>query len=501
MDHEQRVEFGDFQTPVELALAVCRTIKKLGIFPRIVVEPTCGLGSFVEGALGEFGGLSHLRAYDINKDHVQATRNVIHKLETESSFVIERRDFFSTDWDSEFRLLDSDVLVLGNPPWVTSAALSTIGSENLPPKRNFQNRTGLDAKTGKANFDVSEWMLIRLIESLAKTSSGYLAMLCKFAVARKVLHHCWTLGLPIKHAEIRLIDAKKHFGVSVAACLFYVHIKPGFGIPKPICPVYKDLETSESTQVIGKKNGELVADIRIYDQFRDLEGRSPLRWRSGMKHDAARIMELSKTDSGVVNGFGDVVDIEPTYMYPLLKSSDVANSRKMVTRFVIVPQRNVSDDTREIADIAPRTWSYLQSHAASLDGRGSAVYRNRPRFAVFGVGEYTFTPWKVAVSGLYKNLQFLAVGPVRDRPVILDDTCYLVPCQSEKHAILLEGMLNDKTAQAFLRALVFPDAKRLVNADILNRIALNRLAERLGVSNQFGEMINKSDLPDSRFSV
>ena len=40
---------------------------------------------------------------------------------------------------------------------------SALASPNLPSKSNFQNRKGLDAVTGKANFDISEWMLIQLM--------------------------------------------------------------------------------------------------------------------------------------------------------------------------------------------------------------------------------------------------------------------------------------------------------------------------------------------------
>ena len=65
-----------------------------------------------------------------------------------------------------------------------------------------------------------------------------------------------------------------------------------------------------------------------------------------------------------------------------------------------------------------------------LDRRASAVYRNQPRFSIFGVGPYTFCKWKVMVSGFYKSWRFVAVGPVENRPVLCDDTCYFLPCRS-----------------------------------------------------------------------
>jgi len=45
-----KVEYGDFQTPIELAEQVCKKLVELGVKPDIIIEPTCGIGNFVEAA-------------------------------------------------------------------------------------------------------------------------------------------------------------------------------------------------------------------------------------------------------------------------------------------------------------------------------------------------------------------------------------------------------------------------------------------------------------------
>src|SRR5208283_4258414 len=115
-----------------------------------------------------------------------------------------------------------EILVIGNPPWVTNSALGALGSGNLPKKTNFQNHSGFAAKTGKANFDISEWMLIKLLEAL-DGKRGCLAMLCKTATARKVLRHGWLNGFKIGRATLHQIDAARHFCAAVDACLLIVH--------------------------------------------------------------------------------------------------------------------------------------------------------------------------------------------------------------------------------------------------------------------------------------
>ena len=42
-----RAEFGDFQTPLELAHEVCGLLAETGFSPASVLEPTCGEGSFL----------------------------------------------------------------------------------------------------------------------------------------------------------------------------------------------------------------------------------------------------------------------------------------------------------------------------------------------------------------------------------------------------------------------------------------------------------------------
>ena len=50
-------------------------------------------------------------------------------------------------------------LIIGNPPWVTNSELGAIDSQNLPRKSNFKKVNGLDAITGKGNFDIGEYCI------------------------------------------------------------------------------------------------------------------------------------------------------------------------------------------------------------------------------------------------------------------------------------------------------------------------------------------------------
>jgi hypothetical protein len=194
---------------------------------------------------------------------------------------------------------------------------------------------------------------------------------------------------------------------------------------------------------------------------------------------------------------GERCELEEDYIFPLLKSSDLANGRLRPTRFVLLTQRRVTDTTDNIKSNAPKTWRYLLDHADQLDKRGSSIYANRARFSVFGVGDYSFSPAKVAISGLYKNLHFQAVGSVSGRPIMVDDTCNFIPCDSTSEAEFFADLLNSETAQRFISALVFTDAKRPVTIDVLKRIDLKKLAEHAGQQAAAVEYLSSPSLESS----
>ena len=127
----------------------------------------------------------------------------------------------------------------------------------------------------------------------------------------------------------------------------------------------------------------------------------------------------------------------------------------------------------------------------------SSIYRNRPEFSVFGVGDYSFASWKVAISGFYKNLRFTVVGPISGKAVVFDYTSYFLPWSSEEQADYLTILLNSRESQAFYSTFIFWDSKRPITAELLGRLGLRRLARESGSEERFAayfggqQIINK----------
>jgi hypothetical protein len=156
-----------------------------------------------------------------------------------------------------------------------------------------------------------------------------------------------------------------------------------------------------------------------------------------------------------------------------------------------VTQTRVGQDTSHIRATSPLTWSYLSSKAGSFSKRKSSIYRGKPLFSIFGVGDYTFSPWKIAISGLYKNLFFQLVGPIGGKPVVFDDTVSFLSFESFDQAQFVRDLLMTEEAQVFYESQIFWDEKRPVTTDILKRLSLLSLSVHLEKDNEYGRLFGR----------
>jgi len=438
--------------------------------------------------------------FDVNAHYLATAKQRLSERQSPPGVDLRPRNFFEIEWHETLSKLLQPVMIVGNPPWVTSSRQGGLDGVNLPAKSNFLSFSGLDAKTGKSNFDIAEWMSIELLEA-ARGCAAYFALLLKTSVARRVLKYAWSRGLPITDARLNLIDAQSNFGVSADAGLLYVRIDASIA-PQRTCLVFKPDNWESACSEFGMRDQVLVANVAAHDQTARLRASHPrtqaLRWRSGIKHDCGKTIELVRRGGKLFNQVGECVDVELEWVYPLLKGSDVANGRsaggESASTYAIVTQRRPGDDTLGLATRAPRLWRYLCEHGSNFDSRRSSIYRQAPRFAMFGIGPYTFAPWKIAICGLYKRLSFRLVGPFDGRPVVLDDTCYQLSFDSQEEAGFVLDLLHSDLASTFFHARLFWDAKRPITAELLQQLDLLRLADELGKGADWDRLARRSTL-------
>ncbi len=493
-----RREYGDFQTPLNLSKQICQYVLSDGRQPKVLIEPTFGKGSFILSALQTFPSIRQVFGVEIYGPYYWQTKFALLEYFIENPERVRPRinlfvdDVFQFNFKRIVCRKDEEILVLGNPPWVTNSELSSLNSGNVPRKSNFKSFNGLDAITGKGNFDIGEYIILMMLDVFANRN-GTLSMLAKNSVVKNVVHNLPESGYAISNIQSLLIDAKFHFNASVEASLF----RCNFGGKKN--EIECNVATMEFPNIIERKFGwtdkKFVSDMVLYQSTRQFDGMCPFEWRQGVKHDCSKIIELTFEDGKYKNGFDELVDIEDDLIFPLVKSSDIQNLPTAIPRkYVIITQKRVGEDTSQFSMLYPRLYRYLSQNRKYFDDRKSSIYNGKSPFAIFGIGDYSFKPFKVAISGLYKKPVFALVPPYHEKPMMLDDTCYFIGFEEEVMALFTLFILNSELVQTFLASITFVDSKRPYTKDVLMRIEMKKVAEQIGfkaVLKQLEENKNK----------
>jgi len=144
--------------------------------------------------------------------------------------------------------------------------------------------------------------------------------------------------------------------------------------------------------------------------------------------------------------------VEPDLLYPLLCWRDVGRYRAVASAHLLLVQdaearRGIDDD--EMARRYPKTYAYLKRFRRVLTER--AAYRRyqqgRAFYSMYDVGRYTIAPIKVVWRRMDRRINAAVAGPVDDpvvgpRPVVPQETCVLVACETADEAHYLCGVLN-----------------------------------------------------------
>lgn len=483
LEEADRAEYGDFQTNANLANKITSNLSSKGISPEIIIEPTCGKGNLIIASLHNFKQIKHIFGIEIYKPYVWETKfNIINFfLDNPNNNKPEILISHSSVFDFNFQHLANQysinkILIIGNPPWVTNSKLGSLNSKNLPKKSNFKNHSGLDAITGKGNFDIAEFITLTMIDAFQKMN-GHLVLLVKNSVIKNIVFDQNKNQYQISSFEKHSIDSKKEFNVSVEASVFFCQLntRPSFD-----CLEYNFYDNKNSYLKFGWLNNKFVSNLDTYFNNKEVDGECSFVWRQGLKHDCSSIMELDKVNGHYVNALKEVVNLEDDLVYGILKSSDLKNTVINQTRkFTIVTQKKVGQDTNFIKTEYPNTYQYLTEHQKSFDARKSSIYNNKPMFSIFGIGDYSFKPYKVAISGLYKTFHFTLILPQNNKPVMLDDTCYLIGFDKIEFAAYSLILLNSNITTQFLQSITFTDAKRTFTKDVLMRINILELAKNI----------------------
>ena len=466
-DYEEfsQKELGDYQTPLYFTDIICEYLKKdLKIDPEVIIEPTCGIGNFLKSTSKTFPN-KQLYGIDIDGEKLDKVDKTIPNLK------LINDDIFTFKFDNINQ--EKSFLLIGNPPWITNSELSKTNSKNIPTKSNFKNLRKIDAMMGNSNFDISEYIILKIIDEFKSTTST-LAFLCKTTVSRNVFIELIKNEVEYSFVKQLNFDSYKIFKIDADACLFVIQ----FGrkaLKDKVCEVADISKPSEILNRFGFIDDKFYSNISNIPQ---IDGKCQMEWRQGVKHDCANVMELIYENNQFTNKKNDVVSIENNLIYPLLKSSQLKKPIVNETsKYIIITQEKIKQDTSHIANDAPKAWKYLNDNKEYFDKRKSSIYDNAPDFSIFGIGDYSFKKYKVAISGFYKTPLFSLV--YGDKTMMLDDTCYFLSFDDYDNAYITMLILNSKLVKKFLKNIAFLDSKRPYSKKVLKRIDIDKCLDLL----------------------
>ena len=247
-------------------------------------------------------------------------------------------------------------------------------------------------------------------------------------------------------------------------------------------PVFSGLGQLDPESIMGFGQGWLVANLMAYDKWTFADGNCPMNWRQGLKHDAAGVMELVRETCLWVSGA-----TVPAKTSTSSRISSIRFSKELIwqVRAAHAGARASSSHAgspgrryRAAGRAGPRLWGYLQSKTRDFL-EPQIIDLSRPTCICFSVLVPIVLPrYKVAISGLHKVPKFRAIGPVHGRPVMLDDTCYFLPCSTALEAAVLTALCNDPITLGFIASISFRDAKSPITKKLLQRLDFLAILDR-----------------------
>jgi methylase of polypeptide subunit release factors len=169
--------------------------------------------------------------------------------------------------------------------------------------------------------------------------------------------------------------------------------------------------------------------------------------------------------------------MEKDLLYPLLRAGNVRRWQAQPDSSIIITHepdahlRAISEAFMQ--DQYPKTYEYLLQFEAFLRQRKTQVVRNLmrrgPFYSIFGIGEYSFSTWKVVWTRIAK-VEAAVAGIYADKPMIPQETLTMVECQTEGEAHFLAAAINSTPFQFTVNAYSQRGGKSMGSKHILKYI-------------------------------
>lgn len=523
VDRDRRLALGEYYTPrgiADLAVAeldVAHTDR--------VLDPGCGAGVFLTACLDEIATsdqqdvsatdrlarcTSSVVGFDLNPVAVKAAKlaylcrlfdDLAASDRDEISVPVFLTDSLALVREPEIRFrgdpLDEqfDALV-GNPPWIPWQRVADRVKdglrENYVEKLGLQPHSGMDARLGHSNDDLAVpfvWICIHRYLRTGGTATFVLKRDSMRGPAGAVLRQLRVGDRDLALTHVQDFGAVEPFpevGANAALYTFSADTDNSFPIPTTVwtardgtTPEYGSLAALERT--LSATETELhpldptdatSAWVRA-DAERGALGDCDHEIRHGLKDDANDVFGLDRPDLATVDA--DLV-------YPYIKSRHVRKYGLTGHDLRLVPMESAGADNESwLRDTYPATYEYLRGHRGELEGRSSSWLDSGAFYSMFGLGEYTWAPYKVVWCRLGFKPDFAVVSTRTDpdlgeKIVVPGDHYMFIATGDAETAHVLCALLNSAPYQRTLRDIT-SEGKASLSKSVVSELALPEAAD------------------------
>ncbi len=371
--------------------------------------------------------------------------------------------------------LAADYLV-GNPPWIPWSRLPERVKARWrdrdadPDAPDLLPHDGAASRLGFANDDVSLPFVWTCIDRYL-TDGGGASFVLKRAVSKgpagKLLRTLRVGDRPLALERVHDFGRLRPFGEQVGANAAVYALRADADHEFPVettawtepeetdrAPDFatreamaRTLDREETALVPVDEDDPASAWVRA-DAERAALGECAHGIRHGVKDDAQAVFSIDRER---------LADLEDEFVYPYVKSRHVVKYGLFGHELRLVPLRKANEDNEaELREQCPRTYDYLESHREKLEARSSSWLDKGPFYNVFGLGEYTWSEYKVAWCRLGFKPHFAVVSTVEDddlgeKQVVPGDHFMFVATDGRDEAHFLCALLNSAPYQRSLK--------------------------------------------------
>jgi hypothetical protein len=280
----------------------------------------------------------------------------------------------------EFEIPECD-LYLGNPPFVHHSILPQEYREKIIPlwKRYSVKQKGFELLLGSSRSDIAQLIFHYSIERYLRNNGKFTVILPNSLLKGKASCDFREFN-NLNINEITDISGKKAFEDTDRACFYISGTKSG-KTKFPI-PYHQDNET----KLLYRSNNLLIAA-----EDKQVLGKCSYTARQGINTLGANSIFFFKKQPPFASPL----------LKPLLKSSDVNPFHYNKSYWVLLPYTDngalISENDLQLH--YPIAYNYLLKHKDVLQNRKSRFIK-QCWYALFGIGQYTFTKYKVVWRGL-----------------------------------------------------------------------------------------------------